>query len=211
MMKPTIIFAWPMVVFGLAGCSGGTGDPSKPGEKQATQLEASEAQERRATEARPSEADKKQTVKAEDKRETRAEEKQTAKAEEKGATSAEAAYTILHPRSLKVGQRGELFNYARGIITTQEDSYWYAVDEVLSDKEVLVRSGGFERVGRLLRRAPASVWFIVEMNTKGLADNQRPDLAGVWEVSGTKKIEKRTYHVLRPLKDMSAEKKEGKK
>ena len=73
---------------------------------------------------------------------------------------------------LKIGQKGRMA--AEYSIGGGRLDYWLEVDEVLSDKEVLIRLQASPRVG-----ATKLIKFIIEMPTKGFTDNAKIDLEGV--------------------------------
>jgi hypothetical protein len=104
---------------------------------------------------------------------------------------------VLHPLNFRVGQRGPI------IPNPQENpnvnggfpTYWFEVDSVLSDKNVLIREHLVNNKFYKSLRGP--IKFVVEMPTEGLADNARIVLTGVMEVVGTKKVGRATYYLLR--------------
>jgi hypothetical protein len=98
----------------------------------------------------------------------------------------------LHLPELKLGQCGAISS------ENPTFNYYLQVAEVLSDNEVLVK----EHLGLSARSKP--VYFIVEMPSKGLADDSRIELPGRWEVYRTKKIGRRTYFALRPVSSKKA-------
>jgi hypothetical protein len=111
----------------------------------------------------------------------------------------------LNPTTLKVGQKGKFMEF-----TGPEDKvnkvdyvgYAYKLEEVLSENEAIVKA---ERVNR--DKTVSTMTFIVEMETKGLADGVTVKLDGIWEVVETRKIEKKTYYVLKKVKKDQKEEK----
>ncbi len=103
----------------------------------------------------------------------------------------------IYTGQLKVGQRGPI--KVHHSIDGFRNDYWLEVDEVLSEKEVLIRYVGSPRSG--LTRV---IKFLVEMPTKGLADDAIINLEGkLMEVVGRKKITGSTVFVFRSVPEKS--------
>ena len=99
----------------------------------------------------------------------------------------------LHPLNFKLGQKGEITTNPYSIDGFGPADYWFEVESVVSDNEVLIREA-FS--GRNSTRKP--ITFMVEMPTKGLADDALIRLKGVMEIVDTKRVGRATYFVLRP-------------
>jgi hypothetical protein len=82
--------------------------------------------------------------------------------------------------------------------------YWFEVDAVLSDNEVRIRE-------HLVAEHRTPIKFILEMPTKGLADDGKIQLTGVVDVIGTKRTETGTFFVLRPAPEAFQNQEKGKR
>ena len=117
--------------------------------------------------------------------------------------AASGADGVLYPLVLEVGQKGHFYGYGGSKMDTNSvHAYRATVEEVLSEKEILVEVKG--------ENSKKTISFVLKKDTKGMADGKAVNLDGEWEVLETRKIGKRTVYVVGPLKEKKEDKKDEK-